>query len=212
MYPSGTWNDFYCTTPRQYMCVDAERGCPSPSPTQAPTTTKQPTVERLTGCVCWGRVDLLTCPITEDLFGGDPSLGQYGLVNGASLLYKVLFILFLRRAVGCSPIDLGRAPFLCFNYVKTTTAISLVVNLLLTIIVYLTRCNVYVWAPFYFLWLHIDLVTHVADAIMNRKRKAPEVVAPPRSNLELFAYTNNKKGWKEKVRMYNVNRYCANVN
>ena len=142
--------------------------------------------------------------ITEDLFGGDPSLGQYGLMNGASLLYKVLFILFLRRAVGCSPIDLGRAPFLCFNYVKTTTAISFVVNLLLTIIVYLTRCNIYVWAPFYFLWLHIDLVTHVADAIMNRKRKAPEVVAPPRSNLELFAYTNNKKGWKEKVRMYNV--------
>ncbi|GMI09797.1 hypothetical protein TrLO_g406 [Triparma laevis f. longispina] len=34
---------------------------------------------------------------------------------------------------------------------------------------------------------------------MNRKLKAPPSAAPPRSNLELFAYTNNKTSWKEKA-------------
>lgn len=125
-------------------------------------------------------------------------MGQYALMNAASLLYKVLFILFLRKVLGYSPIDLGRRPVLCFNFAGTTTAISAFVNLVLTIVVWLTRCNPYVWTPFFVVWLLIDLVTHVANA-MNRERKVPAPTAPPRSNLELFAYTNNKKGWKEKA-------------
>ena len=61
------------------------------------------------------------------------------------------------------------------------------------------RCYAPVWSVFFVIFLHIDIVVCLADRYMNRKLKAPPPVAPPRSNLELFAYTNNKKGWKEKA-------------
>lgn len=72
-------------------------------------------------------------------------------------------------------------------------------NLVLALGTYLGRCFPPLWAIFYILFLHIDAVVCLADRYMNRKLKAPPSAAPPRSNLELFAYTNNKTSWKEKA-------------
>jgi hypothetical protein len=73
-----------------------------------------------------------------------------------------------------------------------------------------------------FIWLHMDIVLCLMNRVLNASTpnhyilcpgtsppsltrlhhaepKAPPKPTPPRSNLELFAYTNHKKSWKEKA-------------
>jgi len=123
----------------------------------------------------------------------------YVMFNLLAWVYKFVFIMSLRLFLGCQTIDLGTTSFLCFQFVKNTHLFLLAANLALLLATYLSRCFAPVWAVFFVIFLHIDAISCVADRFMNRKLKAPPPVPPPRSNLELFAYTNNKKGWKEKA-------------
>ena len=105
----------------------------------------------------------------------------------------------LRLIFSCRTIDLGKTNFLCFEFVPVAYLFLLAANLALILATYLSRCFMPLWAVFYVIFLHIDVVVCIANMYMNQTPKAPPPVAPPRSNLELFAYTNNKKGWKEKA-------------
>ena len=205
MYSSGQWNDYYCTSLRHYICVDAERGCPSESPTAAPTTNSNPSPAPTLAptkdpgrCTCFEHPDVLTCPLALQTYVPDPLAAEYALFNASFLLYKFLFVLFLRFTLRCSPVDLGRRPFLCFDFVGTATLLSLLVNFLLTLAIYVTRCVVWLWLSLTIIWLHIALISYYADYRLNRKLKAP---AKPetRSNLEMFAYANNGTSWNNKA-------------
>ncbi|GMH61378.1 hypothetical protein TrST_g6698 [Triparma strigata] len=202
----GQWNDFYCTSQRQYLCVDAERGCPSDAPTIAPTPTPGPTIDPTIDptqdpmrCICWEASDIVACPLAIEIYGEDATPGEFLLMNGISVLYKIVFVLFLRFVFGCRTIDLGKRSVLCFDFVPTAYLFLFLANMFLVLATYLSRCFVPLWATFYILFLHIDMVVCLADRYMNRKLKAPPPTAPPRSNLELFAYTNNKTSWRDKA-------------
>lgn len=112
---SGQWNDFYCTSARAYLCVDAERSCPSDPPTMAPTPTPGPSLSPTFAptrdplrCTCWGMPDFLACPLTHEIYGEDPTSGEHLLMNGLSFVYKIVFVMTLRFIFNCRTIDLGR--------------------------------------------------------------------------------------------------------
>jgi hypothetical protein len=168
-------------------------------------------------CECWYKADLLVCPLVQKMLdfecgGGYGSFfydcteeehteenTMYALLNLAAIAYKVLFVLSLRCAFGCHTIDLGKQNFLCFSFVNTTYLFLAAANALIVLGTYLSRCLFPVWAVFFVIFLHIDVVACIADRYMNRKLIAPPPPEAPRSNLELFAYTNHKKGWKDKA-------------
>ncbi|GMH96767.1 hypothetical protein TrST_g2185 [Triparma strigata] len=168
-------------------------------------------------CECWYKPDLLVCPLVQQALdyecgGGygsfdyqctqeqqDEENTMYVIFNVLTWVYKIVFVLALRLLFNCHTIDLGKRSFLCFDFVPNAYLFLFAVNLGLILATYLSRCYAPVWSVFFIIFLHIDIVVCLADRYMNRKLKAPPPVAPPRSNLELFAYTNNKKGWKEKA-------------
>jgi hypothetical protein len=201
-YANGQWNDYSCAALRQSICGNEPASCPTNSPTNAPTPptpTNAPTVSPEPWCDCVEVPDLLTCPLADAIFSNGPTSSEYILTNFLALGYKVLFVLSLRFLFGCHAIDLGKRPFLCFDFIPLTYLILFFANIILATCVYFTRCIPWLWCTFFVMFLHVDAVACMADRYMNRKLKAPEKPAPPRSNLELFAYTNNKKGWKEKA-------------
>jgi hypothetical protein len=169
-------------------------------------------------CECWNKPDLLVCPLVSAVLGytcGERSTGEfyfdctdderaaedsaYVLWNFLAWIYKLVFLLSLRFLLDCHTIDVGKVNILCFQFVPLAWVFLGVVNAALILLTYLFRCIMPVWAVFFFIFLHIDVVVCIADRVMNRKLIAPPKPPPPRSNLELFAYTNNKKGWKEKA-------------
>jgi len=94
----------------------------------------------------------------------------------------------------CHTIDLGKQSILCFDMIPLAWLLLIAVNGVLILLTYLFRCIAPVWGIFFFLFLHIDCVVCIANRIINHKPVAPPKPPPPSSNLELFAYTNNKKG------------------
>ena len=168
-------------------------------------------------CECWFRWDLLGCPLVRasldyECGGGYGSYdytcddeekgtetGLYVLFNILPFVYKFCFVMALRVLLGCQTIDLGQRDFLCWQFCKTSHLMLWAINLFLLFMCFILRCWDIPFYVFYVIFLHIDMIMCIADRIMNVKRMAPPPVAPPRSNLELFAYTNHKKSWKDKA-------------
>ena len=168
-------------------------------------------------CECWYKPDLLVCPLVQRALDFECGGGYgdyfydcsdeehaeetqlYVLFNAAALLYKALFLLSLRLILGCHTIDLGKRNFLCFSFVNTTYLFLFVVNAIFFVATYVSRCVFELWVVFFVIFLHIDVVACIAERYINQKPVAAPPPEQPRSNLELFAYTNHKKGWKDKA-------------
>ena len=182
---------------------------PSSAPTVAPIFNE-------TRCECWWKPDLLACPIVRGVLdyecgGGTGSFfydctdeqheeekAAYVLWNLLLWLYKVCFLLTLHFLLQCRTVDIGTTDILCWRF-KNAHLVLLVVNLFLILMTYLTRCVTPIWAIFCFVWLHIDIVMCLINRHLNKRPVAAKPPPPPRSNLELFAYTNHKKSWREKA-------------
>ena len=152
--------------------------CPSDAPTIAPTPTPGPTIDPTIDptqdpmrCICWEASDIVACPLAIEIYGEDATPGEFLLMNGISVLYKIVFVLFLRFVFGCRTIDLGKRSVLCFDFVPTAYLFLFLANMFLVLATYLSRCFVPLWATFYILFLHIDMVVCLADRYMNRKLK-----------------------------------------
>jgi len=124
---------------------------------------------------------------------------NYVVWNLAPWAYKIVFLLSLRYLLGCIMVDLGENSLACFR-LNNATWIMLGVNLVLLLLLYCSRCFWPVWLFSFVIWLHVDAIMCIMNRVLDQKPVAKPKTTPPRSNLELFAYTNNKKGWKEKVR------------
>jgi len=95
-------------------------------------------------------------------------------------------------------VDLGLQNVLCFRC-NLATIFLIAGNFGLVLLIYLSRCFWPVWAFFMVIWLHFDCVLCWLNRHNNKQLKAPPPPQAPRSNLELFAYTNHKKSWREKA-------------
>ncbi|GMI25177.1 hypothetical protein TeGR_g6390 [Tetraparma gracilis] len=123
---------------------------------------------------------------------------QYVIWNILPFVYKILFLSTVHFLLGCTLVDLGETTILCFRQ-NNSFWILLLANIAMLLLIYLSRCFMPIWALFMFIWLHMDIVLCLMNRVLNAKPKAPPKPTPPRSNLELFAYTNHKKSWKEKA-------------
>ncbi|GMI31174.1 hypothetical protein TrRE_jg11446 [Triparma retinervis] len=123
---------------------------------------------------------------------------SYKVYNALPWAYKLAFVSALRFLAGCTQPDLGTTTVACLG-LNNSTWILLAANALLLLLLYLSRCAWQVWAVLFVVWLHVDAVMCILDRRLNKRPVAKKPAPPPRSNLELFAYTNNKKGWKEKA-------------
>jgi hypothetical protein len=123
---------------------------------------------------------------------------EYVLWNILPFVYKLVFLSTLRLAFGCTLVDFGVTDILCFS-ANNSLWFLLLGNVLLLLLIYLSRCFMPLWALFMLIWLHFDCVLCIVNRYLNIKPVAPPKPNPPRSNLELFAYTNHKKSWKEKA-------------
>ncbi|GMI60556.1 hypothetical protein ScalyP_jg8565 [Parmales sp. scaly parma] len=191
MYANGMWNDFSCAAVRQFLCVQSLPSCPTQAPTSAPTQAP-------VGCQCFSAPDILACPLVLSIYGA-PSSGNYILWNFLALFYKAMFLLTLRCLFRCKTVDLGLRNFLCLNFVKTTRIILGCANALLILLTYLFRCIPPIWVIFFLLFLHIDSFVCIAEKILSRERKAPPKPPQATASLEILAFTNTKRGWKENV-------------
>ena len=209
-----------------YDCQDVidilETTSPTTSPTPSPTSSPTPypplpsPPRNVSRCECWNKPDLLACPLVRralefECGGGEGTYNyectedekvtegrSYLIYNLLPWLYKGAFLLGLRFILGCVKADLGRTNLLCVG-LNNSTWILLFVNLCLLLLLYLSRCFWPVWVVLFVIWLHVDAVMCIINRALNAKPVAKRAPDPPRSNLELFAYTNNKKGWKEKA-------------
>ena len=113
-------------------------------------------------------------------------------------MYKIVFLSSLHFLMGCTLVDFGETDVLCFRC-NNSFWLLVVGNLVLILLIYLSRCFMPIWALFFVIWLHFDCVLCLINRALNKKPKAAPKPTPPRSNLELFAYTNHKKSWKDKA-------------
>ena len=111
---------------------------------------------------------------------------------------QVCFLLTLHFVCQCRTVDIGTTDILCWR-LQNAHLVLLVANIFLVLMTYLFRCIAPIWAIFCFIFLHIDVVMCLINRQLQKRPVAAPKPPPPRSNLELFAYTNNKKSWKEKA-------------
>ena len=169
-----------------------------------------------TRCECWYNADVIACPIVRQMLdfecgGGTGSYeyicsdeqiaeenSAYLLWNFLPVLYKIVFFGCLHVFLGCRKVDLGLRNVACWR-LNNATIFLILGNVCLVLFIYLSRCFWPVWAFFMIIWLHFDICMCLLNRHNNKMGKAPPPPEAPRSNLELFAYTNHKKSWKEKA-------------
>ncbi|GMI06250.1 hypothetical protein TrVE_jg13511 [Triparma verrucosa] len=196
---------------------------PTPAPTRSPVTsyptlspTLPPPPKNESRCECWYKADVVACPIVRyfndyECGGGSGIYNyecteteqveedkQYILWNVLPFVYKIVFLSSLRLLLGCTLADFGETTIICFR-AGNAFWMLLVGNIVLLLAIYLSRCFFPLWAFFMFVWLHFDCILCIVNRVLDAKPKAKPKPAPPRSNLELFAYTNHKRSWKDKA-------------
>ena len=180
---------YNCQAVIDIVSSQAPSSAPSPVPA-TPSPTHPPVPKNESRCECWFKPDVIACPIVRffndyECGGGSGTFNYecdeeeqddeemlYLMWNILPFVYKFLFLGFLRIIVGCTLVDFGETTVVCLRCGNAFWMLVLG-NILLLLLIYVSRCFWPIWAFFMFIWLHFDCILCIVNRMMNVERKAP---------------------------------------